>query len=147
MTDNETMNVQSLLQHDLIKLCRQIGIRDDEIPKPEFNKFRMMNLLNSIDEYSPQSGFGHAIQKEIDSHGGLCMRGFRTIFIKCDKDGHKEYSYEDLYVILAHELVHYRFFKETKSPKPKRHTKAFYDLLDSVLRGDKYPKVKLFSVK
>lgn len=138
INNNSSINIQSLLQHDLLKLCNQIGIRFDEIPKLEFNKLKMLNLLNSQERYSPQSGFGRAYQRELDKCQGLCSCELRTIYVEYNEDRNKKQTYNDLYKTLVHELVHYRF------PKTKQHDRRFYTLFDSILENTTYPEVNLF---
>ena len=132
------------LNHDLRRLCKQIGIRDDEIPWLEFNKYKVMNLLNLLgkEKYYPQSGYGRATQRRLDTCVGLCYYGIKMIYVEYDKDDKHRRSYEELYLTLVHELVHYRF-PSVKHGK-RGHSIKFDAMMDSILKGDRYREVKLF---
>lgn len=134
----------ALLQGDLIRLCSQIGVYPDEIPRLVTNKFQMLNILTSQDKYYPQSGFGQSELRFLkDSIAGRCFRSLRLIYIQIDENK-KNFDYDDLYNTLAHELVHYRFPELNYGSEKPNHNQKFKKKLNLVLKGERFELKRLY---
>jgi hypothetical protein len=146
----------------MIKICKQIGIMHEEIPKLILDRkeYHALKVANGKSKHA--GGYGE------------CSRDLRTIFVdaklryyqrktyrrnklsgsntpnedkpeyiyRVHKHSTTEWKrvkarYRDKLHILVHELVHYRF-------KYLRHGRKFEDRIKEILQGKEFPEKKLY---